>query len=154
MSSLGAVTTVALARDDLSRTLRRFRTGDLEPVVLGSHRKPEAVILPYATYRAAETIPPAPTLASLRRQRRLIVRLADLANLERVRVTGSVARGDATAESDLDFIVDPKPGASLFDLAQFTDDLELLLGRPVDVLSARSLDPASDAALLADAVPL
>jgi len=157
MSTNGAISTVALARDDLSRTLRRFRAGDLEPVVLGSHRKPEAVILPYATYLdggAIRDATSAPTLERLRGRRRLILRLAALAHLDGVRVTGSVARGTATPESDVDLIVDPQPGASLFDLAQFADDLEQLLGRPVDVLSARSLDPIADAALLADAVPL
>ena len=149
-----SVTTVASARDELSRTLRRFRAGDLEPVVLGSHRAPEAVIVPYSTYR--ETGAPgavgagaqAPTLDDLRQRRRLITRLADLANLDGIRVTGSVARGDATPESDIDLLVDPRPGASLL------DDLEQLFGRPVDVLSARSLDPVTDATLLAEAVPL
>ena len=154
MTSTVTVTTVALARDDLSRTLRRFRTGDLEPVVLGSHRKPEAVIVPYATYRAAESFTSAPTLDAMGQKRRLILRLAELSHLDSVRVTGSVARGDATPESDIDLIVDPRPGASLLDLAQFADDLEQLFGRPVDVLSARALDPQTDAALLADAVPL
>jgi predicted nucleotidyltransferase len=157
MTSVNGVTTVAQARDDLSRVLRRFRTGDGEPVVLGSHRRPEAVIMPYETYvanRSAINAPTAPTLEDLRRRRRLILRLATLSRLEGVRVTGSVARGDATAESDIDLIVDPQSGASLLDLAQFADDLEQLLGRPVDVLSARTLDPITDAALLADAVPL
>lgn len=154
MAASETITTVALARDDLSRTLRRFRTGDLEPVVLGSHRKPEAVIVPYATYRAGGGGATAPKLVRLRSKRRLILRLAELANLEGVRVTGSVARSDATPDSDIDLIVDPKPGASLLDLAQFADDLEQLLGYPVDVLSARSLDPETDAALLADALPL
>ena len=152
MTTTGTVTTVALARDDLSRTLRRFRGGDLEPVVLGSHRKPEAVILPYATYRAAAT--DYPTLETIRSKRRLIMRLAEAAHLEGVRVTGSVARGTAEADSDIDLIVDPQAGASLLDLAQFADDLQQLLGHPVDVLSARSLDPVADAHLLADAVPL
>jgi predicted nucleotidyltransferase len=154
MPSPTSVTTVALARNDLSRTLRRFRAGDLEPVVLGSHRKPEAVIVPYASYRTSESAPTAPTLESLRRQRRLITRLATIAHLGNVRVTGSVARGDATSESDVDLIVDPQSEASLLDLAQFADDLEQVLGHPVDVLSARSLDPGTDASLLADAVPL
>jgi len=155
MSTLNAVATVAHARDDLSRVLRRFRAGDLEPVVLGSHRKPEAVILPYATYLvgdAAHSAARTPTVDTLRRQRRLIMRLAQLAHVESVRVTGSVARGTATPESDIDLIVDPQPGASLFDLAHFADDLEQLLGYPVDVLSARSLDPIVDAQLIADAV--
>lgn len=157
MTTPQAVTTVASARDDLSRVLRRFRAGDLEPVVLGSHRKPEAVILPYATYVDSTTAHSAvrtPTLDDLRRQRRLIMRLAELAHVEGVRVTGSVARGTATPDSDIDLIVDPLPGASLFDLAHFADDLEQLLGRPVDVLSARTLDPNVDAPLLADAVAL
>ena len=157
MTSVNSVTTVAQARDGLSRVLRRFRTGDGEPVVLGSHRRPEAVIMPYETYvatRSAIGAPTTPTLEDLRRRRRLILRLATLSRLEGVRVIGSVARGDATADSDIDLIVDPQPGASLLDLAQFADDLEQLLGRPVDVLSARALDPVTDAALLTDAVPL
>lgn len=160
MTTSSTVTTVAGARDDLSRTLRRFRAGDLRPVVLGSHRSPEAVIVPYSTYR--ETGAPeavvftgrAPTLDDVRRRRRLIMRLADIANLDGIRITGSVARGDATADSDIDIIVDPRPEASLLDLAQFADDLEQLLGRPVDVLSSRALDPHTDATLLADVVPL
>ena len=154
MTATATVTTVALARDNLSRTLRRFRSGDLEPVVLGSHRKPEAVILPYATYRATATDTPAPTLEKLRRKRRLILRLAEAAHLDGVRITGSVARGTAAADSDIDLIVDPQAGASLLDIAQFADDLEQLLGHPVDVLSARSLDRDTDSELLADAVPL
>ena len=158
-TSVSTVTTVASARDGLSRTLRRFRTGDLEPVVLGSHRKPEAVILPYATYLATAApggsgAPVAPTLDSLRRHRRLIMRLAQVANIDTVRVCGSVARGESTATSDIDLIVDPKPDASLLDLAQFADDLEQLLGHSVDALSARSLDPVIDSAMLADAVTL
>jgi len=155
----GTVTTVAQAREDLSRVLRRFRGGDFEPLVLGSHRRPEAVIVPYEAYLAARTASEtsalaAPTLVDLRRRRRLILRLADMANLEAVRVTGSVARGEATSDSDIDLIVDPKPGASLLDLAQFADDLEQLLGRSVDVLSARTLDPDTDARLIADGVEL
>ena len=159
MTSTGTVTTVAQARDDLSRVLRRFRGGDFAPLVLGSHRRPEAVIVPYEAYIAARTASAtpalaAPTLDDLRQRRRLILRLAEMANLETVRVTGSVARGEATSDSDIDVIVDPKPGASLLDLAQFADDLEQLLGRSVDVLSARALDPDTDAGLIADAVEL
>ena len=150
------VTTVAQARDDLSRVLRRFRSGDLTPLVLGSHRKPEAVIVPFSWHVAANTDSAvlAPTLDSLRLRRRLINRLAAFAHLRDVRVTGSVARGDATQFSDIDLIVDPMPDASLLDLAQFADDLEQLLGRRVNVLSSRSLDPDTDARLIADAVPL
>jgi predicted nucleotidyltransferase len=166
------VTPVAQARDELSAVLRRFRAGDTAPVVLGSHRKPEAVIVPFSWHAAAVPSPtvgaptarastpssvaePHPiTLDDLRRRARLVERLASLAHLQNVRVTGSVARGTATADSDIDLIVDPLPEASLLDLAQFADDLEQLFDRPVDVLSARALDPDTDASLLADAVAL
>src|SRR6476620_9477564 len=95
------VTPVAVARAELSSVLRRFRDGDREPVILGSHRKAEAVIVPFADYRLGSLEPgtpgatTAPTLAELRTRRRLILRLADLSRLDRVRIVGSVARGDA-----------------------------------------------------------
>ncbi|WP_341251343.1 hypothetical protein [Euzebya pacifica] len=40
------------ARRDLNRTLKRFRTEGptAEPVLLGAHRRPEAIILPYEAY--------------------------------------------------------------------------------------------------------
>jgi len=58
-----------------------------------------------------------------------------LANL---RIVGSVARGEDTEDSDIDFLVDPLPGATLFDLGGLHEDLEELLGVPVDVISTRS----------------
>jgi uncharacterized protein len=56
-----------------------------------------------------------------------------------VSVFGSVARGDERATSDIDFLVDFEPGSSLFDLLHMSDELELLLGVPVDVVSAGGL---------------
>ena len=65
----------------------------------------------------------------------IMARYPLLANL---RVVGSVARGDDTEESDIDFLVDLLPGATLFDMGGLHEDLEELLGVPVDVISARS----------------
>ncbi len=58
--------------------------------------------------------------------------------LSNLRVVGSVARGEDTEGSDVDFLVDPAPGATLFDLGGLHEDLEELLGIPVDVISSRS----------------
>lgn len=58
--------------------------------------------------------------------------------LSNIRVVGSVARGEDTEESDIDFLVDPAPDAGLFDLGGLHEDLEELLGIPVDVISSRS----------------
>lgn len=52
-----------------------------------------------------------------------------------IAVFGSVARGDAGPDSDVDFLVDFEPGSSLFDLLHLSDALEDLLGRRVDVVS-------------------
>jgi len=71
----------------------------------------------------------------------------------RVRLFGSVARGDDTATSDIDLLVDFEPGSSLFDLYRLTSELEELLGQPVDVVSVGGLKPR-DRHLLADAVDL
>lgn len=57
--------------------------------------------------------------------------------LTNLRIVGSVARGEDTEESDIDFLVDPAPDASLFDLGGLHEDLEELLGVPVDVISSR-----------------
>jgi predicted nucleotidyltransferase len=56
-------------------------------------------------------------------------------------VFGSVARGTATDESDVDFLVEFEPSRSLLDLASLELDLAALLGRPVDVVTFRALNP-------------
>lgn len=58
-----------------------------------------------------------------------------------VALFGSVARGDETQGSDVDFLVEFEPGSSLFDLADLEDELASLLGRQVDVVSAGGLKP-------------
>jgi predicted nucleotidyltransferase len=59
----------------------------------------------------------------------------------RVRIFGSLARGTDHADSDIDFLVDFENGSSLFDLMHLTEELERLLSRPVDVISAGGLKP-------------
>ncbi|MBI2941547.1 MAG: nucleotidyltransferase domain-containing protein [Chloroflexi bacterium] len=60
------------------------------------------------------------------------------------RVFGSVARGQAGPESDVDFLDDLKPHRTLFDFGGLILDLEEALGRKVDVveISAPSRPPA------------
>jgi hypothetical protein len=68
--------------------------------------------------------------------------------------SGSVARGDADAASDIDFLVDFEPGRSLLDLAALLVDLEDLLGHPVDVVTEPGLKARIRQRVLAEAVPV
>jgi predicted nucleotidyltransferase len=70
-----------------------------------------------------------------------------------IAVFGSVARGDATPDSDIDFLVEFEPGSSLLDLIHLTDDLASLLGRSVDVVSLGGLK-ARDSLIREEAVML
>jgi putative addiction module CopG family antidote len=56
---------------------------------------------------------------------------------------GSVVRGAARADSDIDVLIDVAPGArfSLIDLVSVKDFLEERLGRKVDVVTKEGLDP-------------
>lgn len=53
-----------------------------------------------------------------------------------LRLVGSVARGEDTADSDIDFLIDAAPGATLFDIGGLHEDLEDLLGAPVDIITS------------------
>ncbi|XGV95659.1 MAG: nucleotidyltransferase family protein [Leptolyngbya sp. BL-A-14] len=56
-----------------------------------------------------------------------------------VRVFGSVARNEADAKSDIDFLVEMEPGRSLLDLGGLLMDLQTLLGCNVDVVTEKGL---------------
>jgi len=69
-------------------------------------------------------------------------------------VFGSVARGDARPDSDIDFLVKLEPGRSLLDLARFLRELEEILGRNVDVVTEAGLRPRIRSQVLEEARPL
>lgn len=70
------------------------------------------------------------------------------------RVFGSVLRGDDRDGSDLDVLVDPLPGATLFDLGGLQVELEEILGVPVDLLTPGDLPPKFRQKVLLEAVPI
>jgi predicted nucleotidyltransferase len=72
---------------------------------------------------------------------------------QRVRLYGSVARGQEHAGSDIDLLVDFTPGSSLFDLMHLNRELEELLGHSVDVVSRGGLKER-DRTILDEAIEL
>ena len=87
-------------------------------------------------------------------QRGDILRTASQHGAYNVRVFGSVARGEADEQSDLDLLVDMEPGRSLFDLGGLLTDLEELLGCSVDVVTERGLRERIRSRVLQEAIPL
>jgi len=65
--------------------------------------------------------------------------LARVHGARSIALFGSVARGEETASSDLDFLVEFEPGRTLFDLIDIQCDLEDLLGVGIDVVSVGGL---------------
>lgn len=70
------------------------------------------------------------------------------------RVFGSIVHGNDKDGSDLDLLVDPLPGTTLFDLGGLQVELETLLGVPVDVLTPGDLSVKFRSQVLAEARPI
>jgi len=70
------------------------------------------------------------------------------------RVFGSVLHGTDRDGSDLDLLVDALPGATLFDLGGLLEELQDILGVPVDLLTPGDLPPGFRDRVLAEAIPV
>jgi|SRR5687768_14785292 predicted nucleotidyltransferase len=79
-----------------------------------------------------------PTLFDLRRRRNEILRIAARHGARNVRVFGSVARGTARPESDLDLLIELDADRGVLDLSELILDLQDALGYPVDVVESQS----------------
>jgi predicted nucleotidyltransferase len=90
----------------------------------------------------------------LKARRERIIGIAARHGARNVRVFGSVARGDAGPDSDVDFLVEMDADRSLLDHVGLVQDLEDYLGRKVDVVSDRALHWFIRDRVLAEAVPL
>jgi len=92
--------------------------------------------------------------ALLHQKREEILRIAGKYGARRVRIFGSIARGEADASSDVDFLVELGTGRSLLDLGGLQFKLEALLGHQVDVVTERGLKPLMRGRILQEAVPV
>jgi predicted nucleotidyltransferase len=61
--------------------------------------------------------------------------------VQRAGLFGSIVRGDARPESDVDLLIQPPPTMSLFGFSELALALEDLLGRRVDLVTYASLHP-------------
>ena len=90
----------------------------------------------------------------LQSRRDQVLQIATRHGARSVRVFGSVARGTARRNSDIDFLVEMEEGRSLLDHAALILDLERLLNRSVDVASERGLRRSVRKDVMTDAIAL
>ncbi len=90
----------------------------------------------------------------LRLKREAILQIAAKNGAKSVRVFGSVARGEAREDSDVDFLVEFDEDRSLLDQSRLILDLEVLLDRKVHVLTPGSLHSLIRDQVMAEARPL
>jgi uncharacterized protein len=79
--------------------------------------------------------------AAVHSKKEEILKIAAKHGARNVRIFGSVARGEARSDSDVDFLVDMEPGRTLFDVGGLLMDLRELLGLDVDVVTEQGLKP-------------
>ena len=90
----------------------------------------------------------------IKNERGEILRIANRYGAGKVRIFGSVARGEAGNQSDIDLLVQFEPGCSLLDHIALIQDLEDLLGRKVDVVNEKALHWYIKDRVLKEARPL
>ena len=85
-------------------------------------------------------------------------RLADICDrygIAGLKIFGSQTRGTAGPDSDIDILYTLRPGRRLgWEIEQLADELSDLFGRPVDLVSLRSLHPLLQPSVLAEAQPV
>ena len=91
---------------------------------------------------------------ALQRNRRAVLELMAASGVRNVRVFGSVARGDDTADSDVDLLADLPDDITLFGLSRLELAVSEIVGAKVDLIPAAGLRPNIRDKALAEAVPL
>jgi predicted nucleotidyltransferase/DNA-binding XRE family transcriptional regulator len=156
-STAGAVVRDARRRAGLSQVELAERAGVTQSVISAyesGHRQPSlptlTALLEAAGFDLELNVRRQPgRLARLtgpvgrrvRQRRRELVAAAAAHGVANLRVFGSVARGQDHQDSDVDLLADLPPGMGLLGLGRVAEELEAIVGAPVDLVPAADLRP-------------
>ena len=87
------------------------------------------------------TLPDSAQTRALVKHRQQILDLVAQYHASNVRIFGSVARGEARPDSDIDILVDFGPNTGLFSIVALQESLSKLLHFPIDLGDPKSLKP-------------
>lgn len=90
----------------------------------------------------------------IQQKRKQILDIATQYGASNVRIFGSVARGEETPGSDIDFLVELDPNCTLLDQIALIQSLEDLLECKIDLAETESLHPLIKEQVLQEAIPL
>ena len=139
-------------REEAGLTQAQLATlADTSQSRLSSYESGAMVPNPQTQARLLAAAKPLPGDA-LDQHREDVKRLADTCGLDNVRVFGSIARNEDVYVSDIDLLVTPREGTSLYDMTEFAMLVEQMTGYDVDVVSDRGRTPSDT--ILAEALSL
>ena len=155
LAELAGTSQPALARYETGAALPTLPT--LERLLLACGRR-----LELRAVRKTEPLAPITSVRGqlgarareLRRRRRRVLDAARERGVRKVRVFGSLARGEEAPAGDVDLLVDLEPARTLLDLAAFRREAEEILGMPVDVATPDMLKERIRTEVETEAVPL
>lgn len=145
------VISISEFRRNLAAVLKLLQSDESGIRILGSHRKPQAVLMSvdsFNNFSPSQAI----DLPSVIRKRSTLLRLASSYGIEKVGVFGSVARGQQSSASDLDLAIEPKSNISTLDMTSFALDVENIFDCKVDVVSLRGLRADRHSEIMKDLV--
>jgi uncharacterized protein len=93
-------------------------------------------------------------ISEIKEKREDILRIAKKHGAYNIRVFGSVVRGEAKQDSDLDILIDLEPNRSLLDHAGLIVDLQETMNCKVDVVTEKGLRPRIRDVILREAIPI
>ena len=143
---------LALRAQVTQSVISAYESGRREPAFSTLTRLVEAAGCQMDISLVARVIPTPDFMALLHTHKQDILRLCSNAGASNMRIFGSVARGTATKDSDIDLLIDISPEMGLLGLMQLESSIQDLLGVKVDLVPAEGLKPEMKHEVLIEAI--